>query len=150
MNKKDLERKIAEQQELIDRQKRRAKNQNEKAKENWDTVSCRLPKGTKERIAKKNLTVNGLINSLVLKELDRLESEQIQEELKEEKREERKREPLSLEELQKLVDARKEEYNPSEYVEPKKKEKTAAHDPELEKLLQGIKDRRNKENEAQQ
>lgn len=150
MNKKDLERKIAEQQELIDRQKRRAKNQNEKAKENWDTVSCRLPKGTKERIAKQNLTVNGLINSLVLKELDRLESEQMQEEPKEEKREERKQEPLSLEELQKLVNDRKAEYKPSEYVEPKKKEKTAVHDEELERLLQGIKDRRNEANEAQQ
>ena len=29
----------------------RARRQNEKAKENWDIICCRLPKGTKERIA---------------------------------------------------------------------------------------------------
>jgi hypothetical protein len=126
------------------------KRQNEHIKKSYDRVSATLPVGTVERIKSHGLSVNGLINSLVLKELDRLESEQMQEEPKEEKREERKREPLSLEELQKLVNDRKAEYNPSEYVEPMKKEKTALHYEELEQLLQGIKDRRNKENEAQQ
>ena len=36
----------------------RARRQNEKAKENWDIISCRLPKGTKERIQAHGLTVN--------------------------------------------------------------------------------------------
>ena len=73
MNKQELQNKLTEQQEVIDRQKKRVKDQNQKAKENWDTVSCRLPKGTKNRIVKQGLSVNGLINTLVLAELDRLE-----------------------------------------------------------------------------
>ena len=73
MTKAEMEKQLKEQQEIIDRQRRRVKNQNEKAKENWDTVSCRLPSGTKKRITEKGLTVNGFINSLVLEELERLE-----------------------------------------------------------------------------
>ena len=73
MTKAEMEKQLKEQQEIIDRQRRRVKNQNEKAKENWDTVSCRLPKGTKERITEKGLSINGFINSLVLEELERLE-----------------------------------------------------------------------------
>lgn len=73
MTKAEMEQKLKEQQEIIDSQKKRVKDQNEKAKENWDTVSCRLPKGTKDRITAQGLTVNGLINTLVLAELDRLE-----------------------------------------------------------------------------
>jgi len=69
-----MEKQLEEQQKIIDRQRKRVKNQNEKAKENWDTVSCRLPKGTRKRITDKGLTVNGFINALVLKELNRLES----------------------------------------------------------------------------
>lgn len=61
------------QQEIMDEHKAKVKAQNESAKERWETVSCRLPKGTKERIAKKGLTVNGLINSLVLEKLAKLE-----------------------------------------------------------------------------
>lgn len=68
-----MEKQLQEQQEIIERQRKRVKDQNEKAKEKWDTVSCRLPSGTKKRITEKGLTVNGFINSLVLKELDRLE-----------------------------------------------------------------------------
>ena len=60
-------------QEIMDEHKAKVKAQNESAKERWETVSCRLPKGTKERIAKKGLTVNGLINSLVLEKLAKLE-----------------------------------------------------------------------------
>ena len=51
----------------------RARRQNEKAKENWDIISCRLPKGTKERIQAHGLTVNGTINAAVLAYLDGLE-----------------------------------------------------------------------------
>ena len=50
------------------------KTQNEKAKENWDTVSCRLPKGTRKRITDKGMTVNGFINTVVLEKLDELEN----------------------------------------------------------------------------
>ena len=60
-------------QEIMDEHKAKVKAQHESAKERWETVSCRLPKGTKERIAKKGLTVNGLINSLVLEKLAKLE-----------------------------------------------------------------------------
>ena len=60
--------------EMLEKYKKRVKAQNEAAKENWDTVSCRLPKGTKDRIKALGLTVNGLINDLVLAELERLEN----------------------------------------------------------------------------
>lgn len=73
MTKAEMEKQLQEQQKIIDKQKERVKTQNEKAKENWDTVSCRLPKGTRKRITDKGLTVNGFINSLVLDELDKLE-----------------------------------------------------------------------------
>lgn len=73
MNKLELERKLREQQQIIDKQKQRVKSQNERAKELWDTVSCRLPKGTKERITNQGFTANGYINKLVLQDLERLE-----------------------------------------------------------------------------
>lgn len=73
MTKAEMEKQLQEQQEIIDRHKKRIKDQNEKAKEKWDTVSCRLPSGTKKRITEKGLTVNGFINSLVLAELEKLE-----------------------------------------------------------------------------
>ena len=60
--------------EMLEKYKKRVKAQNEAAKKNWDTVSCRLPKGTKDRIKALGLTVNGLINDLVLAELERLEN----------------------------------------------------------------------------
>lgn len=74
MTKAEMERQLQEQQKIIDKQRKRVKTQNEKAKENWDTVSCRLPKGTKDRIKALGLTANGIINDSVLKELDRLEN----------------------------------------------------------------------------
>ena len=57
------------------KEKERAKRQNERAKELWDTVSCRLPKGTRQRIQAQGLTVNGYINELVLEDLKRREGE---------------------------------------------------------------------------
>lgn len=74
MKKSEMEEKLKNQQLIIDRQKKRVKDQNESAKERWDNVSCRLPKGTRKRITDKGLTVNGFINSVVLKELERLEN----------------------------------------------------------------------------
>lgn len=59
--------------EMLEKYKKRVKYQNEAAKKNWDTVSCRLPKGTKDRIKALGLTVNGLINDLMISELERLE-----------------------------------------------------------------------------
>lgn len=49
------------------------KRQNEYIKDNYDRVSVTLPKGTKDRIKALGLTVNGIINDLVLSELERLE-----------------------------------------------------------------------------
>ena len=49
------------------------KRQNEYIKDNYDRVSVTLPKGTKDRIKALGLTVNGIINDLVLAELERLE-----------------------------------------------------------------------------
>ena len=62
--------------EILDNYKARVKAQNEAAKENWDTVSCRLPKGTKDRIKALGLTVNGVINDCVLKFLNTAENAQ--------------------------------------------------------------------------
>lgn len=73
MTKAEMEKQLKEQQEIIDKHKARIKAQNEAAKEKWDTVSCRLPHGTKDRVKALGLTVNGLINSSLLAELDRLE-----------------------------------------------------------------------------
>ena len=50
------------------------KRQNEYIKGNYDRISATLPKGTTERIKALGLTVNGLINDLVLAELERLEN----------------------------------------------------------------------------
>lgn len=65
----DNEKKLIEQAK---RQQARIKRQNEAAKNNWDRVSCTLPKGTKQRIIESGETVNGLINKLVLEYLDNL------------------------------------------------------------------------------
>ena len=54
---------------------KRYKKQNEAIAKKYDSVSATLPKGTTERIKSLGLTVNGLINDLVLAELERLERE---------------------------------------------------------------------------
>lgn len=73
MTEAEMKKLIKEQQEIIDKQKKRVRSQNERAKERWDIVSCRLPKGTKDRIIALGLTVNGLINDVVLRELEIME-----------------------------------------------------------------------------
>ena len=60
--------------EIAEKARERAKKQNEAAKNNWDCITCRLPKGTKERIQAQGLTINGFVNELVLAELKRLEA----------------------------------------------------------------------------
>lgn len=69
----------AEKQELEklrqEKEKRRkqAKQWNENAKKKWETVSCRLPAGTKARIESTGESINGMINRLILAELERRE-----------------------------------------------------------------------------
>ena len=53
--------------------KKEAKKEARKA-QNYDRISATLPKGTVERIKAHGLTVNGLINKLILAELERLEN----------------------------------------------------------------------------
>lgn len=60
--------------EIAEKARERAKNQNERARETWDNVSCRLPKGTKERIIRNGFTVNGFINTCVLERLKQVEN----------------------------------------------------------------------------
>lgn len=59
--------------ELQDYLTDRYKKMNDAAKEKWDTVSCKLPKGTKDRIKAQGLSINGYINRLVLEDLEKLE-----------------------------------------------------------------------------
>lgn len=61
--------------EIARKARERAKKQNEVAKNNWDCISCRLPKGTKDRIQALGYTVNGFLNIIVLAELEKLEAE---------------------------------------------------------------------------
>lgn len=57
----------------LERLNARYKRQNKAIGEKYDRVSATLPKGTVKRIQALNLTVNGLINDLVMAELKRLE-----------------------------------------------------------------------------
>lgn len=61
--------------EIAEKARERAKKQNEAAKNNWDCISCRLPKGTKDRIQALGYTVNGFLNIIVLAGLEKLEAE---------------------------------------------------------------------------
>lgn len=56
---------------------KRYKKQNEAIANKYDRVSATLPKGTTERIKSLGFTVNGLINDLVLAELERLEHDKL-------------------------------------------------------------------------
>ena len=58
----------------LDNLNKRYEKQNKAIAEKYDRVSATLPKGTKKRIDALGLSVNGLINSLVLSELERLEN----------------------------------------------------------------------------
>ena len=65
---------IKTDKEIAEKSRERARKQNEAAKNNWDCITCRLPKGTKERIQARGETVNGYINRLILADLERLEN----------------------------------------------------------------------------
>lgn len=67
MNEKDKQK--------LDKLNERYRRQNKAINEKYDRVSATLPKGTTERIKSLGLTTNGLINDLVLSELDRLEQD---------------------------------------------------------------------------
>ena len=58
----------------LDNLNKRYKKQNEEIAKKYDRVSATLPKGTTERIKALGLSVNGLINKLVLAELERMEN----------------------------------------------------------------------------
>ena len=62
-----------DEKKIIENYKKRIKRQNETARENWDSITCKLPKGTKDRIQAQGLTINGFVNQLVLEKLDELE-----------------------------------------------------------------------------
>ena len=65
--------------EAIKTLEKQYKRQNDYIKNNYDRISVTLPKGTKERI--KSLTgesVNAYINTLVVADLERLESNKSQ------------------------------------------------------------------------
>ena len=63
----------------LDNLNKRYKKQNEVIANKYDRISATLPKGTTERIKSLGLTVNGLINDLVLAELERLENKKTSE-----------------------------------------------------------------------
>ena len=57
----------------LDRQRKQYARQNDYIKNNFERVSITLPKGTKDKIKKTGQTVNGFINNVVKKELDKKE-----------------------------------------------------------------------------
>lgn len=59
----------------LDNLNKRYKKQNEKIRESYYRVSAILPKSAEGRIKALGLSVNKMINELVLAELDRLEAE---------------------------------------------------------------------------
>ena len=67
------------EKQKLDNLNKRYKKQNESIAEKYDRVSATLPKGTKKRIDALGLSVNGLINSSVLAELERLERDKLSE-----------------------------------------------------------------------
>jgi hypothetical protein len=65
---------LSKLREKEEKRRKQAKMWNENAKKKWETVSCRLPLGTKKRIENAGESINGLINRLILAELDEIES----------------------------------------------------------------------------
>lgn len=59
--------------EAIQTLNKQYKRQNEWNRQNYDRISCTLPKGTKERIAATGESANGLINKLVLEYLENID-----------------------------------------------------------------------------
>lgn len=72
MSKEELEQRVKELEKEREERKKAIRQYNENAKKNWDNFSCRVPKGTKEKITSKNFSVNGLVNKLLLSALSSL------------------------------------------------------------------------------
>lgn len=144
---------------MLEKYKKRIKTQNEAAKENWDMVSCRLPKGTKDRIKALGLSVNGVINKSVLSfleqaenerntELERLEAQEAQQIGQEEVYQEKlqnnnnSENPMTLAEAQELLDRKRaEQKEQKEMLEKAKQERIAQEESERRAEINSIIDR---------
>ena len=151
---------------MLEKYKKRIKTQNEAAKENWDMVSCRLPKGTKNRIKALGLSVNGVINKSVLsflesaekehkEELERLEAQkepqetyQTKQDAKQEKEEAKptnnnqEAKPMTLADAQAILDRKiAEQKERKEMLEKAKQERIEQEESERRAEINNIIDR---------
>ena len=145
--------------EMLEKYKKRVKAQNEAAKKNWDTVSCRLPKGTKDRIKALGLTVNGVINDSVLSfleqeenernaELERLEAHGAQQTAPEEVHQEKLQnnnnstKPMTLADAQAIIDRKRaEQKEREEMLEKARQERIEQEESERRAEINNIIDR---------
>ena len=145
--------------EMLEKYKKRVKAQNEAAKKNWDTVSCRLPKGTKDRIKALGLTVNGVINDSVLSfleqeenerntELERLEAQEVQQARPDEGYQDKLQNnnnstnPITLAEAQAILDRKiAEQKEQKEMLEKAKQERIEQEESERRAEINNIIDR---------
>ena len=152
--------------EMLEKYKKRVKAQNEAAKKNWDTVSCRLPKGTKDRIKALGLTVNGVINDSVLSfleqaenerntELERLEAQEVQQTVPEEGYQDKLQnnnnssKPMTLADAQAILDRKiAEQKERDEMLEKARQERKEQDKAERKKVInEAIDSIRNQEEE---
>ena len=152
--------------EMLEKYKKRVKAQNEAAKKNWDTVSCRLPKGTKDRIKALGLTVNGVINDSVLSflereenerntELERLEAQEAQQTVPEERYQDKLQnnnnstKPMTLADAQAILDRKRaEQKERDEMLEKARQERKEQDKAERKKVInEAIDSIRNQEEE---
>ena len=152
--------------EMLEKYKKRVKAQNEAAKKNWDTVSCRLPKGTKDRIKALGLTVNGVINDSVLSflereenerntELERLEAQEAQQTVPEEGYQDKLQnnnnstKPMTLADAQAILDRKRaEQKERDEMLEKARQERKEQDKAERKKVInEAIDSIRNQEEE---
>lgn len=152
--------------EMLEKYKKRVKAQNEAAKKNWDTVSCRLPKGTKDRIKALGLTVNGVINDSVLSfleqaenerntELERLEAQEVQQTVQDEVYQEKLQnnnnstKPMTLADAQAILDRKRaEQKERDEMLEKARQERKEQDKAERKKVInEAIDSIRNQEEE---
>ena len=127
-------------------------------KERYDKVLVRFPKGTKEKILNAGAeSVNGYIIKCVLDSLEntqkatqraeRVSNDKTIEQLKSvESVADKQSNSISLEETQKILNAKREECKNMEYIEPKKEERKPVNniDDALTEQLHAIKERREK------
>ena len=151
---------------MLEKYKKRIKTQNEAAKENWDMVSCRLPKGTKDRIKALGLTVNGVINDIVLSflereenerntELERLEAQEAQQTVPEEGYQDKLQnnnnstKPMTLADAQAILDRKRaEQKERDEMLEKARQERKEQDKAERKKVInEAIDSIRNQEEE---